>query len=878
MYSRFIENKHIIEKESGFNKRNHGLPSYLFIVAFLAGIATLALLSILLAPQAAFFLITVSSLVIVLLGMLVFYTLNKDRQIMHLLELQNALFCGAARTVSDFCIILKYDGTVIYVDPHYSNRFFYLKNQGMSDFDALCQSGKLSEHAKNKLLTILQEGCSGHIEFTVPNSPLSEHSIALDIDPIGIYSSQELTRKLNLAVHPIPRPSGYFFLRSKHSSIEDEYQACMSTFNLGYCSLTIDGLFLSVNKIFAEITGYSKEEIISTGLKINAIFNQSNLLSLEPETLCIQTHLLTKTQEVKPILISKVITKNLLHDTTHIHLLVYAIAPATLEENKDNKKSMSLSSSLDILENSPLATLLLDEQGVILKYNNVFKMFVEKTIPAHELEKKEWNITEWIEPSKQAHNIKNILHQVSINHQHELGPIELHFKNNEENVASLYVNAVHTSYNSPTPALVIGHLIDTTELKNLELHLAHSQKMQAVGQLAGGIAHDFNNLLTAMIGFSDLLLLRHLPGDPSFSNITQIRQNANRAANLVRQLLAFSRKQTLQPKVINITDTLADLSHLIRRLIGENLSLKMIHGRDLGQVRVDQGQLEQVIINLAVNARDAMPQGGTLTLKTSNIHISDSANNLTTSLVAPSTDEKIEVGDYVLIEISDTGHGISKKLLSKIFEPFFSTKETGAGTGLGLSTVYGIIKQTSGYIYVSSTENVGTTFFIFLKHCHTDDLQIVTSVPLKDPALPSSHDTSTQLPKSEIIDLTGRGTILLVEDEAPVRIFSSTALKNKGYTVLEADCAEVALEMIDRHIKDIQIIISDVVMPGMNGPTMIKEILKDHPHIKVIFVSGYGEDEFIRSFGQDRSFHFLAKPYTLQQLATKVKQVMEQSA
>jgi two-component system, cell cycle sensor histidine kinase and response regulator CckA len=231
------------------------------------------------------------------------------------------------------------------------------------------------------------------------------------------------------------------------------------------------------------------------------------------------------------------------------------------------------------------------------------------------------------------------------------------------------------------------HFIDVTEQKNLEIQFAQSQKMQAIGQLAGGVAHDFNNLLTAMIGFCDLLLLRSPPSDPAFADIMQIKQNANRAANLVRQLLAFSRQQTLQPRILNVTDILYELRHLIERLIGENIRLEVVHGRDLGFVKVDHSQFEQVIINLAVNARGAMPGGGTLAIRTANVHQERELQR---------GHELMPAGDYVLIEMTDTGVGISKENLDRIFDPFFSTKQLGSGTGLGLSTVYGIIKQTGG--------------------------------------------------------------------------------------------------------------------------------------------------------------------------------------
>ncbi len=396
----------------------------------------------------------------------------------------------------------------------------------------------------------------------------------------------------------------------------------------------------------------------------------------------------------------------------------------------------------------------------------------------------------------------------------------------------------------------IAHFVDSTEQKRLEAQFTQSQKMQAVGLLAGGIAHDFNNLLTAMIGFCDLLLLRHRPGDQSFADIMQIKQNANRAANLVRQLLAFSRQQTLQPRVLDITDVLSELSHLLRRLIGENIELNMIHGRELRTVRADAGQLEQVIINLAVNARDAMPNGGRLTIRTGNVRTTEPMQR-GADIMPP--------GNYVLVEIIDTGTGIPSEILDRIFEPFFSTKAVGSGTGLGLSTVYGIVRQTGGFVFVDSTMGAGTTFRVYLP----ENDQPVGAGP--------RHDGGDDDRK----DLTGIGTILLVEDEDAVRLFSARALRNKGYKVLEARSGDAALEIIHEHLAEIDLVISDVVMPRMDGPTLVKEVRLLKPNMRVIFISGYAEDAFRRRIDTGEEMHFLLKPFTLKQLAAKVKDVME---
>ena len=433
------------------------------------------------------------------------------------------------------------------------------------------------------------------------------------------------------------------------------------------------------------------------------------------------------------------------------------------------------------------------------------------------------------------------------------GPVEVRLKSTRDKTCVVFLSRLGGMESSDTGLML--HFIEVTERKNLEIQFAQSQKMQAVGQLAGGVAHDFNNLLTAMIGFCDLLLMRFRPGDPSFADIMQIKQNANRAANLVRQLLAFSRQQTLQPRIIVITDVLVELTHLLRRLIGENIELKVVHGRDLGLAKVDQGQLEQVIINLAVNARDAMQGGGTLTIRTSNISQASAVRR---------GHEVMPAGDYVLIEVADTGIGIAKEHLARIFEPFFSTKEVGSGTGLGLSTVYGIVKQTGGFIFVDSAPGRGATFQIYLPRHQ-----------LNEAALNIRGDPVEVLPPK---DLTGIGTVLLVEDEDPVRIFGARALRNKGYKVLEAKSGEAGLEVIRTAEETIDLLITDVVMPNMDGPALIREVREIHPDMKVIFISGYTEDAFRQRLDSDSEIHFLPKPFSLKQLASKVKEVISGEA
>jgi two-component system cell cycle sensor histidine kinase/response regulator CckA len=435
--------------------------------------------------------------------------------------------------------------------------------------------------------------------------------------------------------------------------------------------------------------------------------------------------------------------------------------------------------------------------------------------------------------------------------------VEVRLKRPSDKAMVLFLSRLQdTAEGTPVAGSDLGggltlHFIDVTEQKNLEIQFAQSQKMQAVGQLAGGVAHDFNNLLTAMIGFCDLLLLRSSPGDPSFADIMQIKQNANRAANLVRQLLAFSRQQTLQPRVLNITDVLYELRHLLARLLGENIKLDVVHGRDLGLAKVDQGQLEQVIINLAVNARDAMPGGGTLTIRTAKVRQEQALRR---------GHEVMPAGDYIVIEVADTGVGISKDNLARIFDPFFSTKELGSGTGLGLSTVYGIVKQTGGFVFVNSVPGRGAAFEIYLPRYQAADGALPARLDPAEPAV--------------IKDLTGHGTIMLVEDDDPVRIFGARALRNKGYKVIEAKSGEAALDLIRNATEKIDLLITDVVMPRMDGPQLAREVREIHSDMKVIFISGYTEDAFRQHLDSDSDIDFLPKPFSLKQLATKVRDVI----
>ncbi|WP_421780177.1 ATP-binding protein [Falsirhodobacter deserti] len=395
--------------------------------------------------------------------------------------------------------------------------------------------------------------------------------------------------------------------------------------------------------------------------------------------------------------------------------------------------------------------------------------------------------------------------------------------------------------------VVLAVLIDATAVRALETQSIQSQKMQAIGQLAGGIAHDFNNLLTAISGHCDLLLLRHDATDPEYADLMQIHQNANRAASLVGQLLAYSRKQTQKLETLELHEVLSDLAHLLNRLVGERVTLRLEHGPGRLRVQADRRQLEQVVMNLVVNARDAMKSGGVIRIETEALTLRAELRR-NRAIVPP--------GDYVVVRVIDQGAGIEPDHLEKIFEPFFTTKRPGEGTGLGLSTVYGIVKQTGGYIFVDSTVGEGSVFNLYL------------------PTAPEVKAVVKPPPAAPVVLPPGEGVILLVEDEAPVRAFASRALRLRGYTVLEAGSAEEALEVLEDPSLVVDAFVTDVVMPGMDGPTWVRQALQQRPDARIVFVSGYAQEAFADEQAQFPHSVFLPKPFSLNDLTTTVQRLL----
>ncbi len=540
------------------------------------------------------------------------------------------------------------------------------------------------------------------------------------------------------------------------------------------------------------------------------------------------------------------------------------------------------------LNNSPLGIAIVDRLGNVGRANPLFaRTFSEVTGQQDGIR----SLFTLVDPANRS-QLSLMIEQAGRG-QADIAPIEAAMVGSNKRWARFYAAPMVDSDSDGEAAII--YLVETTEQRLLQEQFAQSHKMQAVGQLAGGVAHDFNNVLQVIVGNADLLLMNHRPSDPSFNDIMQIKQNANRGASLVRQLLAFSRKQTMRPQVVQLGDVMSDMTMMLRRSLTERISFEMVHGRDLWPVKADITQLEQVILNLAVNARDAMPNGGSLTIKTANVPAAEIPAQVTAG--AP---VEMPVGDYVLIDVTDTGGGIPVEIRQKIFEPFFSTKDIGKGTGLGLSTVYGIVKQSGGYIFVDSEMGKGTSFRIFLPRYVRDEVEATASadqsvagkidaaaqdiaaarasaeVSAATPpaAIEKPVETPAPPPPKPVRDDTGQGTILLVEDEDGVRAFGARALSSRGYTVIEAASGVEALEQFALAEGKVDLVVSDVVMPEMNGPTLLRELRKTNPDIKFIFVSGYAEDAFENDLPEGEQFGFLPKPFQIKQLIETVKETL----
>jgi two-component system cell cycle sensor histidine kinase/response regulator CckA len=533
-------------------------------------------------------------------------------------------------------------------------------------------------------------------------------------------------------------------------------------------------------------------------------------------------------------------------------------------DDSDQSASIAAMRFTRFFNNTPMAIASVDGDGRILRTNAPFLKLFSGVVSRDDVGRGA-RLETIIHETEKAQILQALA--AAKDRQGDIPPIDSRHPTDDLRHFRYYVNAVIDQSDEAPEEAAIVYAVEVTEQKALEVQMAQTQKMNAVGTLAGGIAHDFNNVLTAILLSSDHLLLQARPADASFADLMEIKRNANRAAVLVRQLLAFSRKQTMRPTVLNLTDVVGDLRMLVDRLIsGSNVKLQVDYGRDLWPVKTDLSQLEQVLINLCVNARDAMPDGGVITLRT---------RNLTARDVAEFNYSDLPNEDLVLVEVADNGTGIPPEIMDKIFEPFFTTKEVGKGTGLGLAMVYGIINQSGGHIHPESEVGKGTTFRIFLPR-HVPDAVEIAATAAAEARVIANAASPAAVNAAEPQDLTGQSAVvLLVEDEEAVRRGGKRMLETRGYTVHEAGSGTEALEILEELDGKVDIVVSDVVMPEMDGPTLLTELRKTYPDMKFIFVSGYAEDAFARNLPADAKFGFLPKPFSLKQLAVAVREMLD---
>lgn len=644
--------------------------------------------------------------------------------------------------------------------------------------------------------------------------------------------------------------------------VKQDYQLkFVEQLNIGFYELNKQGHLQKVNECFAKMLGYRNYELDNVGIPISQIINDESIvtsLNNNPinskfltENWQALTYFKTKYKET-----NKFFIVNKPCETGSIGFI---------SKIKDNELLFKLDDIvynwLDyswkcLFKDSLYPFCVTDFEGKIIKVNESFiKYFHEQNVNTV-LNKQ---FTHLFKDTKEEKSLATLMQTLAEHMMENHSAITLKVEGTQK-VMEVIFNRITGGNDNFCGFLV--NIVDVTRQSQLKESFAHTQRMQTIGHLVGSVAHDFNNILTAISGFSDLLLMRHGIGDPSFSDIMQIKQSADRASNLVQRLLAFSRKQVLKLQVINLAEFFSEISLLIQRLIGARVNFLQQISPDVHYVLVDVVQMQQVILNLVVNANHAMESGGNLTIKVENYNLTNIDEQLQ-EYHAPATEERPSPGKYIKITVEDTGCGISPDNIQKIFEPFFTTKDEKTGTGLGLSTVYGIVSQLGGFIYVKSQLKQGTTFVILLKQYEGEVVAKNSLLDMKDAA-----DTNLEA------NLTGSGKIVIVEDEEAIRILVKNALTNKGYEVIEFDSSKTAIEELPKILDTIDLVISDVVMPQMSGPVFISQLKKIKPDIKVLFISGYAEENFAKEYGYKSDFHFIPKPFSLKQLIIKVQEIM----
>jgi two-component system cell cycle sensor histidine kinase/response regulator CckA len=773
----------------------------------------------------------------------------------------------------DGTLITDEKGRIVYANAAYGQLTGAQKATEVQSLEALLSRNRESNEALYRLTNGLREGKEGSEEFR----------LLRPLGPVGGSGSGAHWYRLKARVLPADQSGGQALqiwqitdITSERDDQERFFKELQNAIDYldhapaGFFSAGRKGEIFYLNATLAEWLGLDLTKFIPGSVTIGDLVAGEGLaliqsVQAEPglkKTVTLDLDLRKSNGQSLPVKIVHSVTS--MRDGAPGESRTIVLGRQKDDEG-DQSASVAAMRFTRFFNNTPMAIASVNGEGRILRTNAPFlKMFAD-VVSRDDIER--GAALETVVNDTERPLLVQAL-AAAKDRQGDIPPIDSRNPKDETRHFRFYVNAVIDQSDEVPEEAAIVYAVEVTEQKALETQMAQTQKLNAVGTLAGGIAHDFNNVLTAILLSSDHLLLQARPSDASFADLMEIKRNANRAAVLVRQLLAFSRKQTMRPTVLNLTDVIGDLRMLVDRLLsGTHVKLDVEYGRDLWPVKTDLSQFEQVLINLCVNARDAMPEGGKLTLRT---------RNLPAAEVPGFNYAYLPHEDMVLVEVSDTGTGIAPEIMDKIFEPFFTTKEVGKGTGLGLAMVYGIVKQSGGYIHPESEVGKGTTFRVFLPR------HIVEALPAIEGGAESGRDISaidlsaSASPASEPTDLTGKSAVvLLVEDEEAVRRGGKRMLETRGYTVHEAGSGVEALDILRELDGKVDVVVSDVVMPEMDGPTLLRELRKTYPDMKFIFVSGYAEDAFARNLPPDAKFGFLPKPFSLKQLAVVVRETLD---
>jgi two-component system cell cycle sensor histidine kinase/response regulator CckA len=764
------------------------------------------------------------------------------------------LLKSAAESAGEPLIIAHPDGTVVYANVAVDQMFGRHEAGPLSALEAIVSGDPEGTQSLFRLTRAAERGESRREDVRLrPSSTVARRPVWVRIGVRPFSSPNRVSDGVlpgqRLVLWQITDISNEKTSEAQRISGLEASLAAFDAMPAGFMSIGANGAIVHVNAAFEHWLGYPAGVLRTPGLGL------AELAGAEGARLLKQMAAIEDADQ-------RVIDLDLTRQDGRIIALTLLVNPAAhqpglgftitainrLTANHIDRGYQDVRAS-QFFQSAPFAIAALDGEGRIANCNAAFMRMVLDGRPAQDVLAAE-ALCRTAEPEERARIDAGLAEALA--GRGNIQPVEITAGEQKQFARRVYMSPLAAVSGGAAAAL---YVIDATEQKALEGRVAQAQKMEAVGNLAGGIAHDFNNVLTAIIGFSDLLLQTHRPSDPAYRDIKNIQSAANRASGLVANLLGFSRKQTQQVTVVDLGELTTESTAILKTAVGEKIDLEIQAERDLWYVRADSNQLFNVVLNLVRNARDAMPSGGRLTIKTRNVTERESQKMCGTVGFTP--------GEYVLVEVSDTGTGISSEVLAKVFEPFFTTKGVGKGTGLGLASVYGIVKQSGGFILPESEVGKGATFKVFLPRYAIEDSQDIET------ALPQTIAAAKRELKAT--DLTGTGRVLLVEDEVEVRQFAVRALKRQGYQVLEAADGLEALQLMAQNEGKVDIVVSDVVMPEMDGPSLFKELRKRNPSMKVIFVSGYPNEAFRETMGSD-DFAFLPKPFSLPQLAAKVKE------